>query len=167
MTKPREMRRNDRQITDFDDVVDVLNDCQIGHIGLADDQGPYVVPISFGCEVVGGRVVVWCHGAPEGRKISAIVKDGRVCFEAECLRQFVTDVSSACEMTAVYESVIGFGQARVVSDQAEARHGLGVIVDHYAPGRSADVPVEVPAGVAVLKIELDDITGKRRPHPAA
>jgi len=161
------MRLTDRQIGGFGDIVDVLKRCEVGHIGLADGQGPYVVPVSFGCEVVGGRAVIWCHGAPEGRKISAIAKDGQVCFEAECLRQVVTDVSSPCQMTAVYESVIGFGRARVVSDPVEARHGLAVVVDHYAPGRGAEVPAEVPAGVAVLKIELDDVTGKRRPHPTA
>jgi len=158
------MRRNDREITSFDDVVEVLGRCMVGHIGMVDEQGPYVAPISFGFEVVDGRVVIWCHGAAEGRKISAIRVGGRVCFEADFLNEIVTDVDKACDMTALYESVIGFGQAQEVTDAAEARRGVGIVVDRYAPGNSQRLPNPLMPGVAVFKIELEELTGKRRPR---
>jgi len=158
------MRRSDREITDFDAVLDVLRRCPTGHLGLVDAQGPYVVPISFGFEVVDGRVVIWCHGAISGRKIAAIRAGGRVCFEADYLNEIVTDVPEACDMTALYESVIGFGEVRVVADAAEARRGAAVIADRYAPGASSTLPGTLRRNVAVFKIELDELTGKRRPR---
>jgi len=164
VTGSRPMRRTELQITEFDDIVDVLRRCQVGHLGLISDGGPYVVPVNFGAEVVDGRVVVWCHGAPEGRKVDAIRADDRVCFEAEVCHEVVTDVSVP-QMTSVYESVIGWGRAVVVTDQADALHGLTVLVDAVAPGRSRELPQRVPSNVAVLRIELDRITGKRHPAP--
>jgi len=161
------MRLPKRRIRDFDDILDVLKRCPTGHLGLVDEQGPYVVPISFGFEVVGGddgdaRVVVWCHSATVGRKIRAIRAGGRVCFEADHLNEIVKDVPEACDMTAAYESVIGFGQAQVATDAAEARRGAAIIVDRYAPGASHTLPDPLRPNVAVFKIELDELTGKRR-----
>jgi len=164
MAEDAPMRRSDREITDFDEIIAVLGRCPIGHIGLVDEQGPYIVPVNFGFEVTDGRVVVWCHGAQSGRKAGAIAADPRVCFEAEICHDLVTDVPFG-EMTTVYESVIGFGQARYVTAPDEMRHGLTVLVDAYAPGRSGDIPSQPPANVAVLRIDLDRITGKRRPDP--
>jgi len=158
------MRRPERQITDFDDILGVLRRCPTGHLGLVDAQGPYVVPISFGFEVVNGRVVVWCHGASVGRKIKAVRAGGRACFEVDYLNEIVTDVDEACDMTALYESVIGFGEVHVVADTAEARRGAAVIADRYAPGASDTLPVALRRNVVVFKIELDELTGKRRPR---
>ncbi|MCL2489596.1 MAG: pyridoxamine 5'-phosphate oxidase family protein [Propionibacteriaceae bacterium] len=156
------MRLHKREVKGFNNVLDVLGRCQTGHLGLVDDQGPYVVPISFGFEVVDGRVVIWCHGAIAGRKISAIRAGGRVCFEADWLDQIVKDVPEACDMTALYESVIGFGWPQVVADPAEARRGAAIIVDRYRPGASLSLPDPLRPNVAVFRIVLDEITGKRR-----
>ncbi|MCL2652378.1 MAG: pyridoxamine 5'-phosphate oxidase family protein [Propionibacteriaceae bacterium] len=156
------MRLHKREIKSFDDVLGVLARCQTGHLGLVDDQGPYVVPISFGFEVVDGGVVIWCHGATAGRKITAIRAGGRVCFEAEWLNEIVKNVPEACDMTAVYESVIGFGEAREVTDPDEARRGAAIIVDRYDPGASRTLPDPLRPNVTVFKIELDEISGKRR-----
>ena len=156
------MRLHKREIKDFDNVLDVLGRCLTGHLGLVDDQGPYVVPISFGFEVVDGQVVIWCHGAIAGRKINAIRAGGRVCFEVDWLNQIVKDVPEACDMTALYESVIGFGRPQVVADPVEARRGAGIIVDRYDPGASARLPEKLRPNVAVFKIVLDEISGKRR-----
>ena len=160
------MRRSEMEITGFDDIVDVLRRCQVGHLGLVDADGPYVVPVNFGAEAVDGRVVIWCHGARAGRKIDAMRADSRVCFEADICHEVVIDVPLP-EMTSVYESVIGFGRVAVVTDPTEALHGLAVLVDAVAPGRSAEMSKRVPPKVAVLRIDLDHITGKRHPAPAS
>jgi len=165
MADQRAMRRHELEITDFGEIIDILGRCVIGHLGLVDADGPYVVPVNFGFEVVDGRVVIWCHGAREGRKVDAVRADGRVCFEADICHEVVTDVPLP-EMTSVYESVIGFGRVTVVTDPAEALHGLAVLVDAVAPGRSREMSPEVPPKVAVLRIELDRVTGKRHPAPA-
>jgi len=155
------MRRPDRHITDFDDILGVLRRCPTGHLGLVDADGPYVVPISFGFEVVNGRVVIWCHSARVGRKTRAVRAGGRVCFEVDHLNEIVSDVPEACGMTALYESVMGFGHVQEVTDEAEARRGAAIIVDRYAHGASATLPTPLKKDVTVFKIELDELTGKR------
>jgi len=155
------MRRPERHIKDFDDILGVLRRCPTGHLGLVDAEGPYVVPISFGFEVVNGRVVIWCHSARVGRKIKAVRAGGRACFEVDSLNEIVTDVDEACDMTALYESVIGFGDVQEVTDKAEARRGAAIIVDRYEPGASSTLPTPLRPNVAVFKIELDELTGKR------
>lgn len=42
------MRRSDREITDFNEIVDVLRRADTIRLGLHDDPYPYVVPLSFG-----------------------------------------------------------------------------------------------------------------------
>jgi len=158
------MRRPERHIADFNEILDVLGRCPTGHLGLVDEHGPYVVPISFGYEVADGRVVIWCHSARVGRKTRAVRAGGRVCFEVDCLNEIVTDVEEACDMTAMYESVMGFGEVREVTDAAEARRGAAVIVDRYSPGASSTLPMPLRTNVIVFKIELDELTGKRHTH---
>jgi len=158
------MRRPERHITDFDEILDVLRRCPTGRLGLVDAQGPYVVPISFGFEVVDGRVVIWCHSARVGRKTRAVRAGGRVCFEVDYLDEIVGDVPDACDMTALYESAIGFGEVQEVTDKAEARRGAGVIVDRYVPGASDNLPNPLGSNVTVFKVELDELTGKRHNH---
>jgi len=155
------MRRPERQITDFDEILDVLRRCPTGRLGFVDADGPYVVPISFGFEVVDGRVVVWFHSARVGRKTRAVRAGGQVCFEVDQLDEIVGDVPEACDMTALYESVIGFGQVQEVTDAAEARRGAAIFVDRYQPGASATLPTPLRSNVIVFKVELDELIGKR------
>jgi nitroimidazol reductase NimA-like FMN-containing flavoprotein (pyridoxamine 5'-phosphate oxidase superfamily) len=58
------MRRKDREITDQADIEAILNEATVCRIGLADDEGPYIVPLSFGYE----NGAVYIHSAPETSK---------------------------------------------------------------------------------------------------
>ncbi len=62
------MRRSDRKITDFDEIVSVLRRCDTVRLGINGGDYPYVVPLSFGMEVLGGKVHIYVHGAKEGHK---------------------------------------------------------------------------------------------------
>ena len=46
------MRRKDKEITDRDDISQVIRKCQVCRIGLAMDNKPYIVPVSFGYDGV-------------------------------------------------------------------------------------------------------------------
>jgi nitroimidazol reductase NimA-like FMN-containing flavoprotein (pyridoxamine 5'-phosphate oxidase superfamily) len=63
---------------------------------------------------------------------------------------------------AQFESVIGWGDAQVLTDVAERRHGCAVLVNKFAPGRGAELPLDLMPGVDIIEIRLDTITGKQK-----
>ena len=53
------MRRKDREVTDLQEIFDILLRCDTVRIGMT---GPYIVPVSFGAEIVDGKVVIYPYG---------------------------------------------------------------------------------------------------------
>ena len=41
------MRRRDREVTDFETILGIIDECNIIRIGLADGDLPYIVPLNF------------------------------------------------------------------------------------------------------------------------
>ena len=46
------MRRQDRMVTNIDEIKGILNSTRIIHLGMMDGDYPYVVPLHFGYEIV-------------------------------------------------------------------------------------------------------------------
>jgi len=157
-----QIRRSERAITDIDAITAVLDRCLIGRLGLVDSAGPYVVPVNFAYAIAGGRITVYMHGAPEGRKIAAIKADPRCCFEADCFDGLSDEGTGACGLSAYYQSAIGFGDARLVTDDAEARQALAAIVARQAPELVDTLPTPIPSKVQVIAVDLDTVTGKQK-----
>ena len=66
------MRKFQREITDRNELLSVLDACQTIRLGLYDDGYPYVVPLSFGYEQINGKIVIYFHCAKEGKKIDLL-----------------------------------------------------------------------------------------------
>ena len=53
------MRRNDREITEFSEMTDVMKRCDVCRLALNDEEGyPYLLPLNFGMEETDGRVTL-------------------------------------------------------------------------------------------------------------
>ncbi len=52
------MRRKDREVQNLDEIFDILNRCGTVRIAFQGDKYPYAVPVSFGAELVHGKVIV-------------------------------------------------------------------------------------------------------------
>ena len=155
------MRKADREIRDFNEIVALLGRCDTLHIGMTGENGPYVVPVSFGYEVANGQLVVYFHGAKEGLKHDLLAKDPRVCVEASLLHGYR---SMGTSVTADYESVIGFGAAEICTDK-EAAHGVTLLMAHCGYP-DFDGTTCIALGITrVYRIKLASITGKRRFAP--
>ena len=152
------MRRKDREIRDIRAIFDILLRCDTIRIGFRGEKYPYIVPVSFGAEMEGDRPAVYFHCAREGRKLDLLAENARVCVEGDI---FVRTENTDHGITTRYESVIGFGDCRLLEDEEEILHGLKLLTDHYG---YFDYSVERCRGVEnvfVGKILLDEITGKR------
>ncbi len=60
------MRRSDREITDEQELLQVISECDVCRLALNDEEVPYILPLNFGEEVSGGRLYLYFHGAAEG-----------------------------------------------------------------------------------------------------
>jgi nitroimidazol reductase NimA-like FMN-containing flavoprotein (pyridoxamine 5'-phosphate oxidase superfamily) len=154
------VRRKDREITDWAEMIGVLEKCDVCRLGLVDEGGPYIVPLNFGYEYDAGVLTLYFHGAREGRKLAAIRRQAAVCFEADCSHRLAAG-DRACAFTMEYESVMGRGTAEMVSDEGEKERGLQLIMRHYAPGRAFAFTAAEVASVAVFKVTAAEFTGKR------
>ena len=151
------MRRKDREILDRDEIFDVLKRCDTIRIAMLGEEFPYVVPVSFGMEVLEGRAVLYFHCAREGMKNDLLRAHPQICVEGDI---FICVETTEHGITARYESVIGFGKCEFVTDPDEIIHGLKLLTEHYG---YHGYPLDRCAGLQHLhvgKIVLDQITGK-------
>jgi len=152
------VRRKDREVSDKNEVIAILRKCNTVRIGIQGEQYPYVVPVSFGMEVVDGNPIVYFHCAKQGMKIDLIKKNQNVCLEGDI---FINVEQTEHGITTRYESVIGFGKCLFLEDAEEKKRALRLITDHYG---FANYPLDRCRGLQNMligKVILEKITGKR------
>lgn len=150
------MRRTDREVTDFNEIADILHRAGTIRLGLHDEPYPYVVPLSFGYETKDGKITIYIHGAKEGLKNNLISKNPHVCVQTDILHHFKQTPKS---FSAEYESFTGFGIAERISG-SEAKRAIDLMVAQCGfEGIGYDEALlEV---TAVYKINLSSFTSKR------
>lgn len=152
------MRCKDREVENREECYEILKRCDTVKIAMQGNIYPYVVPVSFGTEVVEGKVVIYFHCAQKGTKLDLLKANPHVCVEGEI---FIQIEKTEHGITACYESVIGFGKCSFVSDHEEIIHGMKLLTEHYG---YQEYPLEYCAGLKHLlvgKIVLDEISGKK------
>lgn len=159
MEQMRAMRRKDRQVSDPEQIFDMVYRCQVLRLALPDKDAPYVVPLSFGVEQKDGKLVFYAHGAKVGRKIELI---GAGCAAGVELDNFLGYGGAGRNSTTYYESVIGAGRAELIEGE-EAVHGLGLLMEHC--GREKQDFAACLPHTAVLRITVDSFSAKANPLP--
>jgi len=160
------LRRSDRAMSEEDTVV-LLRRALVGRIGTVDADGmPYVVPLNFVYEHAARRIHLHFARQP-GHLASNLKFSSKVCFEVDEPGPLIATGETGCETSQVYESVICFGRAQVVSDEDErarmARLFLRKYVDQHMPGRSYKPGLAPLSIVDFATIEVGVMTGTRRP----
>lgn len=151
------MRRIEKNITEKQELEDILNRGEVIHLAMADENGPYVVPMNYGYR----DGTIYLHCAPQGRKIDMITTNPRVSFNVTVDTKLFKGIN-ACAWTYHFMSVTGFGRACVVTEREDVINGLDVIMEHY--GRAENTyTVNALERVVVLRIDIDELTGKRSP----
>ncbi|MBO5293585.1 MAG: pyridoxamine 5'-phosphate oxidase family protein [Lachnospiraceae bacterium] len=152
------MRRRDREVTSLDKILDMIKKCTVCRIAFLDGDFPYIVPMNFGFESDGEKIVLYFHGAGEGKKLECVRKNPNVAFEMDCETRIAGE-GSACSYTMYYESVCGRGRLEEVCG-AEKIKGLTSIM-RQATGRADwEFEEKAVAAVTVLRLNVETITGK-------
>lgn len=158
----RPMRRKDRQIS-REEALDLMKSCEYAVLSTigAEDGAPYGVPVSPA--VADGFIYVHC--ALKGYKLDSILRDPRVCLTCVGRTRLVPE-----EFATDYESAIAFGTAHLVETDEERIFALRKICEKYAASNLENFDREIEAALsrtAVLKISIDEISGKARQTEAS
>lgn len=150
----REMRRK-KQVLSLEENIQVLNRGTSGVLAVSgDDDYPYAVPLSY----VYHDNKIFFHCAKTGHKLGAIARNEKVSFCVIDKDQVVPE-----EYTSYFRSVIVFGKARILEDEAEKRSTLEILAARYSPdheqGRLQEIEREFKA-VCMIELTIEQMSGK-------
>jgi len=149
------MRRKDREMTDRAEMDDVLRAGKVMRLALADGDMPFLVPVFYAYD---GESLFF-HSARKGSKIDILKRNPKVCFEVS-LDHGIIESDAACDFEARHRTVIGFGQAQFVDDEAQKAAALDRIVARFTDKRF-EYPAANLKATAVVRIAISSIKGKR------
>jgi len=150
------MRRKDKEITNQEEILDILQTGELITIAMQDETEPYQVIMNYGFD---GKYI-YLHGAKEGRKMEIIEKNPRICFSIY-LDYKLAGKKGTAEVTARYRSVIGYGKTKVIEDFEEKKEAVDILLKQADAGTVAEIPDIAIKSVAILKIEIETMTGKK------
>jgi len=113
----------------LDLMVEILQRYDVGHLAINGEDFPYVVPINHTYH--DGKLIL--HGAITGKKVEMMERSPRVCYG-------VYGTQSPAEKEGVklrscakdYQSVVCYGNLRVVTGDADWRKHLGAFARDYS-----------------------------------
>ena len=156
------MRRSDREVSNIDEIMQIVEKAKILHLGLFDSEYPYVLPLHYGCEYVDGNLILYLHSAKEGHKLDLIRANPNVCVEMECDVELVSGREVPCKYGAAFASVIGRGRAVMVDDVHEKTKGLSLLMKNQT-GQEFAISDQMASTVEVIKVVVFEFTAKSRP----
>ena len=155
------MRRQDREVTERAQLEDIIRRCDCIHLGLMDGNYPYVVPLNFGYEWTEHGLTFYMHAAGEGKKLELIREDSHASFCMDTSHKLVRG-SIPCSWSYRYESVMGRGEAVLVTEPEEKRRGMASVASHYSGSeKMPDFPESMMERVAIIRLTATEITGKQ------
>lgn len=149
------MRRNDREIKDFDKLINVIDKCEVCRLALFDEEYPYILPLNYGYSVVGNQITLYFHGAKEGKKHDLISINNKASFEMDCSHKLV-EKDDMCTME--YESIIGNGIIEIVSE-GDKLEAMNILMANYHK-EGMEYNTAVLEHVTMYKLKVYNITGK-------
>ena len=153
------MRRKDREVTEFDAILAIIDECNIIRIGLADGDFPYIVPLNFAYTVRGEQIDFYVHGAMAGRKYELMKKNGKCSFEMDVPLEIDCLVEKK-NVTMRYKSVIGTATITFL-DGAEKQNAIdNIIMNRYDETRNFNYNRAAVSKTAVAKLSVIELTAK-------
>lgn len=137
----------------------------VAHLGFIVDGRPVVIPMGYHYEQ--GKIYI--HGQRQGR-LPRLLREGQeVCVEVTLLDGLVAS-RDALYHSMNYRSVVAFGRARPVVDEAEKVAIFDRMTQRYFPGRTMGVDYRPPSRAdlkitELLAIEIEAWNAKRRSGP--
>ena len=157
------MTRREQQVTDINEIIEILDKSKVVHVGMIDGDEPYVVPMNYGYILENDKLTIYLHGARRGRKIDVIKANPKVFYEMCCdITPFEGEI--ACKYGITYASIMGRGLATLVEDVEEKKQALSLLMKAQT-GKDFTFEDKFTTIVNIIKIDTFEFTAKKRPLP--
>ncbi len=153
------MRRKEREMPDPDTIDRIIRSCDCCRLGLADREGPYIVPLNFGYLHEGDTRIFYFHSAREGRKIDLIRQNRAAGFELDTGHRLQAG-QNACGYTYGFASVVGTGTVSIVESGPEKLRALRLLMEHYTQKSDWEFDEKAVSAVAILKLTVGSLCCK-------
>lgn len=153
------MHRKEREITDRDELAQILKKGRYAVISMCRENEPYTVALSYGYDST--ENVLYSHCSLKGLKLEFIEANPSVCAMVIEDLEYKTG-----ECSHEYVSVVIWGKMSIIKDPVQKKQGLDIILNHLEdnPRVIKDKHLNnelVFEKLAVLKLEITEMTGKR------
>lgn len=156
------MRRKDREVTDFDTIVNIIDECNIIRLGIADGDFPYIVPVNFAYTVDGQQICFYIHGAMAGKKYEMLKATPFCSFEMDIPLE-MDCIVEAKDVTMRYKSVMGKCRVEFLEGDDRQRAIDDVIMARYEETKNFDYNKSTVERTAVAKLEVIELSAKVNP----
>ena len=157
------MTKRERQVTDPQQIKEILDTAQVVHLGLCVDNEPYVVPMNYGYTMEDGKLTLYLHSAVRGKKLDMIRTNPKVFFEMDCDRK-PFEGNLPCQYGLSYSSLMGRGTASIVEDVEEKKKAMSILMKTQTD-KDFSFEDRLVSIVTVIRIDAAEYTAKHRPLP--
>ncbi len=152
------MHKHEREITNENELIEVLQNGKFTTIAMCRDNEPYIVTLSYGYDK--NNNALYFHAALKGLKLEFIKHNPSVCGTVIEDLGYVED---ECEQH--FRSVVFRGKISIIGNLDDKKHGLDILLDHLE--KNPD-PIKIRNiknddsynKITMLKFEITEITGK-------
>ena len=159
------LTKRERQVTDPQEILRILDEAKVLQLGLSVNDEPYVVPMNYGYTMEEGKLTVYLHSAVKGKKLDMVRKNPKVFFSLDCDRQ-PFEGRVPCQYGLVYSSLMGRGIATLVEDVEEKKQAMSILMKTQT-GKDFSFEDRLVSIVTVIRIDVQEYTAKHRPLPEA
>jgi hypothetical protein len=154
------VRRKEREITDKEEIKQVLKTTKYVTVALCMDNEPYLVALNHGYDQT--QNCLYFHCAPEGKKLIYAQANPQIWGQA------VLDFGVTDECDYAYTSVHFQGKLSLITNSTEKKHALEVLVRQVAlhpESKLAKIKPEKLDKTTIGKICISYMSGKKHQAP--
>jgi uncharacterized protein len=151
-------RKKERGTYDRTVVNAILDEGLLCHVGFSAEGSSFVIPMAY------ARIgeTLYLHGATGNRMLRHLASGSQVCVTVTLVDALVL-ARSAFHHSMNFRSVMLFGPSSQVLDDDEKREATMALLEHIAPGRSADTRAPTTAELrAVLMVRIPITEGSAK-----
>lgn len=156
------MRRKDREITNFQEIIKIIDECEIIRLGLSNGNYPYIVPVNFAYQVVNNQIYIYIHGAMAGKKYEMLCNNPFCSFEMDIPLQIKCIVDKK-NVTMKYKSIMGKAETSFLNGQEKQNAIDNIIMARHKETKNFKYDHNAIAHTAVVKLTVTEITAKANP----
>ena len=158
------VRRKDREITDKNWIVALLNRAGYGVLATCKDGQPFTVARNFSYDEK--KHAIYFHGARKGRTFESAETGALANLNVSEMGEWIIS-DRAMNFGVKYKGVVVFGKLSLVDDAEEAKYALQLLMDKHFSDLRPDVDYEATTDIdlkvtAVIRMDVDAWSGKEK-----